>query len=77
MNAKRVYRLYPEMGLQLRNKTPRRRLKAELRNATVRRRTDRTRSGRSTLCMISWPRGGSARANDSAAASFSDGEQLE
>src|SRR5262249_41743621 len=29
---KRVYRLYREMGLQLRNKTPKRRIKAKLRN---------------------------------------------
>ena len=31
INAKRVYRLYHEMGLQLRNKTPKRRVKAKLR----------------------------------------------
>lgn len=31
INAKRVYRLYREMGLQLRNKTPKRRVKAKLR----------------------------------------------
>jgi len=31
INHKRVYRLYREMGLQLRNKTPRRRVKAKLR----------------------------------------------
>src|SRR5262245_33888865 len=31
VNAKRVYRLYREMGLQLRNKTPERRIKAKLR----------------------------------------------
>ena len=31
VNAKRVYRLYTEMGLQLRNKTPKRRVKAKLR----------------------------------------------
>src|SRR5688572_8247141 len=30
-NAKRIYRLYREMGLQLRNKTPKRRVKAKLR----------------------------------------------
>jgi putative transposase len=29
VNPKRVYRLYCEMGLQLRNKTPKRRVKAE------------------------------------------------
>ncbi len=32
VNVKRVYRLYREMGLQLRNKTPKRRVKAKLRN---------------------------------------------
>jgi transposase InsO family protein len=32
VNAKRVYRLYREMGLQLRNKTPRRQVKAKLRD---------------------------------------------
>ena len=32
VNAKRVYRLYKQMGLQLRNKTPKRRVKAKLRD---------------------------------------------
>jgi putative transposase len=32
LNAKRVYRLYREMGLQLRNKTPRRRVRAQRRD---------------------------------------------
>ncbi len=32
VNLKRVYRLYREMGLQLRNKTPKRRVKAKLRS---------------------------------------------
>lgn len=31
MNAKKVYRLYRELGLQQRNKTPKRRVKAKLR----------------------------------------------
>lgn len=31
VNAKKVYRLYRELGLQLRNKTPKRRVKAKLR----------------------------------------------
>lgn len=31
VNPKRVYRLYKELGLQLRNKTPKRRVKAKLR----------------------------------------------
>jgi putative transposase len=30
-NVKRVYRLYRELGLQLRNKTPKQRVKAKLR----------------------------------------------
>lgn len=40
VNAKRIYRLYKEMGLQLRNKTPKRRVKAKLRDD----RTPATRS---------------------------------
>jgi putative transposase len=32
VNPKRVYRLYHELGLQLRNKTPKRRVKAKLRD---------------------------------------------
>ena len=32
VNGKRVYRLYRELGLQLRNKTPKRRVKAKLRD---------------------------------------------
>lgn len=31
INAKRIYRLYRELGLQLRNKTPKRKVKAKLR----------------------------------------------
>ena len=31
VNHKRTYKLYKEMGLQLRNKTPKRRVKAKLR----------------------------------------------
>lgn len=31
INPKRVYRIYKEMGLQLRNKSPKRRVKAKLR----------------------------------------------
>lgn len=31
VNAKRIYRLYKELGLQIRNKTPKRRVKAKLR----------------------------------------------
>ena len=32
LNAKKVYRIYNELGLQLRNKTPKRRVKAKLRD---------------------------------------------
>ncbi len=32
VNIKRTYRIYNEMGLQLRNKTPKRRVKAKLRD---------------------------------------------
>ena len=31
VNAKRIYRLYKDLGLQIRNKTPKRRVKAKLR----------------------------------------------
>ncbi len=40
VNAKRIYRLYRELGLQLRHKTPKRRVKAKLRED----RADATRS---------------------------------
>ena len=45
-NIKRVYRLYRELGLQLRNKTPKRRVKAKLREG----RTD-ARQGNETWAM--------------------------
>lgn len=32
VNAKRIYRLYRDLGLQLRNKVPKRRVKAKLRD---------------------------------------------
>jgi putative transposase len=54
VNSKRVYRLYREMGLQLRNKTPKRRVKAKLRD-------DRRPAMRPNeiwamdSCTISWP----------------------
>jgi putative transposase len=35
VNSKRVYRLYRELGLQLRNKTPKRRVRAKLREGRV------------------------------------------
>ncbi len=44
INIKRTYRIYNEMGLQLRNKTPKRRVKAKLRDDR-RRRRGRTTSG--------------------------------
>jgi len=46
VNPKRIYRLYNEMGLQLRDKTPKRRVKAKLRE-------DRTKATQSneTLAM--------------------------
>lgn len=31
INAKKTYRIYKELGMQLRNKTPKRRVKAKLR----------------------------------------------
>lgn len=40
MNVKKIYRIYNELGLQLRNKTPKRRVKAKLRD-------DRRPAGRS------------------------------
>lgn len=52
VNPKRIYRLYKEMNLQLRNKVPKRRVKAKLRS-------DRTAATRSTMsgpwisCMTS------------------------
>ena len=45
VNVKRVCRLYREMGLQLRNKSPKRRVKAKLREDRSRRSRSRTRSG--------------------------------
>lgn len=35
INIKKVYRIYRELGLQLRNKTPKRRVKAKLRDDRV------------------------------------------
>ena len=51
VNAKRVCRLYREMGLQLRNKTPKRRVKAKLRDDRRSGDGGRTRSGRWTSSM--------------------------
>ena len=50
VNAKRVWRLYREMGLQLRSKTPKRRVKAKLREDERAHRPP-TRFGRWTLSM--------------------------
>ena len=50
--VKRVCRLYREQGLQLRNKSPKRRVKAKLREGPLRRRPKSTRCGRWTSSMI-------------------------
>jgi putative transposase len=50
INQNKTRRIYRELGLQLRNKTPKRRVKAKLRED---RRKGRTRPGRWTLCIIS------------------------
>ena len=52
VNAKRVCRLYREMGLQLRNKTPKRRVKAKLREDRTTA-SERTTSGQWTSCTTS------------------------
>lgn len=52
INTKRTYRIYSHLGLQLRNKTPKRRVKAKLRKAG-RKPTARTTSGRWTSSTIS------------------------
>lgn len=52
VNAKRVYRLYVEEGLQIRNKRPKRKVAAE-RPRTVIRRARQTMSGRWTSCRTS------------------------
>ena len=58
INQKKTRRVYRELGLQLRNKTPRRRVKAKLREDR-RNATRPNGPGRWTLCMISWPRAAS------------------
>jgi transposase InsO family protein len=55
VNVKRVRRLYREQGLQLRNKSPKRRVKAKLRE-DQRPASDRTRPGRWTSYTINWRR---------------------
>jgi putative transposase len=46
VNPKRIYRLYQELGLQLRNKTPKRRVNAKLRSDR------RPATRRSTCCSL-------------------------
>lgn len=53
VNAKRVWRLYREMGLQLRNKAPKRRVQAKLRAKAAPAPPDRTMSGRWISSTIS------------------------
>jgi hypothetical protein len=53
VNVKRVCRLYREMGLQLRNKTPSVGSRPSCGKAADRR-CERMRSGRWTLCMTNW-----------------------
>ena len=57
VNAKRIYRLYRDLGLQLRHKVPKRWVKAKLRDDRGHR-SGPTRPGRWTSCMTSWRRGG-------------------
>jgi len=59
VNVKRVCRLYREQALQLRNKSPKRRVKAKLRE-TVRRPPERTRSGPWTSSTTSFSTAGSS-----------------
>ena len=53
INQKKTRRIYRELGLQLRNKTPKRRVKASC-GTIAATRLDRTRPGPWTSCMISW-----------------------
>lgn len=55
VNAKRVYRLYKELGLQLRQKPPKRRVKAKLREGRCAA-SCRMKCGPWTLSMTSLPR---------------------
>ena len=54
VNPKRIYRLYKEIGLQLRNKTPKRRVKAKLREV-AQLRCIIMKPGPWILCMTSLP----------------------
>ena len=64
VNAKRVYRLYRDMSLPLRNKSPKRLSKPNF-GRIVSRRPDPMRSGRWTSCTISWRPGGSCECSPS------------
>jgi putative transposase len=59
INQKKTRRVYRELGLQLRNKTPKRRVKAKLREDRRVPRS-RTRPGRWTLYTINWQPAGSS-----------------
>lgn len=54
VNPKRIYCLYKDLGLQLRNKVPKRRVKGSCRTTVVRRRAA-TRRGRWTSSTTSSP----------------------
>jgi putative transposase len=58
INMKKTRRIYNELGLQLRNKHPKRRVKAKLREDR-RRLSGRTMSGRWTLSTTNWRQEGS------------------
>ena len=56
INVKRVYLLYRELSLQLRNKTPKRRVKAKLReDRTQARQINETWAISRTTTGLSWP----------------------
>jgi putative transposase len=56
INQKRTRRIHSELGMQLRNKTPKRRVKAKLRD-NRQEAIGPTMCGRWTSCTISWRRG--------------------
>lgn len=58
INVKKAYRIHKELGMQLRHKTPKRRVNAKLRDECVED-VGRTRSWRWTSCMTSSRREGS------------------
>jgi putative transposase len=57
LNLKKTYRVYSELGLQLRNKTPKRRVKQSF-ERTTRKRAVQMKLGLWTLFTISWQRAG-------------------